>query len=359
MFEYKDERFYMFVSVAILLVIGLTFIFSAGSLQAVRIGKPESFFFYKQILAMVLGLCFMYISYSTPLYVYRKFVVLIYFLTVVLLLLVFAFPAINGANRWISLPFLSIQPSELAKFTVVLYLAHYLDKKDQKIKVFVKGFFPASLMLGFLASLVLIEPDFGTAFLLIAVSATLLFIGGMNMKHLVAGIAFILPLIGSLVMMGYRKERILSFIDPWKYSDTTGYQLIQSLIAVGSGGIFGKGLGNSSQKLYFLPEAHTDFIYAIISEEFGIIGAATVIILILVLFVCGLRIAASHVDRYKRYLTMGLCFVLFYQAIIHFCAVLGLTPTKGIPLPFVSYGGSAMVFQLFLLGIIFRSAEER
>ncbi len=359
MFEYKDERFYVFLIVSLLLIIGLTFIFSAGSLQAVRIGKTEYFFFYKQIISIIIGFILMYISYSTPLNAYRHFVVILYFATLLLLCIVFLFPDVNGAHRWISLPYVSFQPSELAKFTVILYLAHYLDKKDEKIKDFAKGFLPASIMLGILVSLILVEPDFGTAFLLIIVSATLLFVGGMNIKHFTAGIAFSVPLIFSLVMMGYRKARVLSFIDPWNYSDTTGYQLIQSLIAVGSGGLFGKGLGNSSQKLYFLPEAHTDFIYAIIAEEFGILGALIILGLIVFLFGLGLKIAVSHIDRYKRYLTMGLCFVLFYQAIIHLCVVLGLTPTKGIPLPFVSYGGTAMVFQLFAIGIILRSAEER
>ncbi len=359
MFEYKDERFYLFIIVSLLLITGLVFIFSAGSLQAVRIGKPEYFFFYKQIISILVGFVLMYISYSTPLDMYRNFVIPLYFSTLILLCIVFLFPEVNGSHRWISLHYVSFQPSELAKFTVILYLAHYLDKKDERIKDFAKGFLPASIMLGILVSLILFEPDFGTAFLIIAVSATLLFVGGMNIKHVAAGIAFAVPLIFSLAMMGYRKERVMSFLDPWSYSDTAGYQLIQSLIAVGSGGLFGKGLGNSSQKLYFLPEAHTDFIYAIIAEEFGMLGALIVLGLIVFLFALGIKIAVSHIDRYKRYLTMGLSFVLFYQAVIHFCVVLGLTPTKGIPLPFMSYGGSAMVFQLFAIGIILRSAEER
>lgn len=359
MLEYRDERFYMFAAVCLLLITGLTFIYSAGSLQAVRINKPEYFFFYKQIVAIILGLILMFISYSTPLDLYRKLVIPFYFLTVILLGAVFFFPEINGANRWISLPLISFQPSELAKFTVILYLAHYLDKKDEKIKDFAKGFLPASIMLGILASMILVEPDFGTAFLIIAVSATLLFVGGMNLKHLTAGIALIAPFIISLVLFGYRQERIIAFLDPWKYSQDSGYQLIQSLVAVGSGGLFGKGLGNSTQKLYFLPEAHTDFIYAIIAEEFGMAGALFIILLLTALFIFGLKVAVSHVDRYKRYLTMGFSFLLFYQALIHLAVVVGLVPTKGITLPFVSYGGSAIVFQLFIFGIILRSAEER
>lgn len=343
----------------VLVLIGLVFVFSAGSMQAIRLGKSESYFFYKQFIAALVGTIIMFIAYYIPLAFYRKTVFFIYILTLVLLISVFLFPEINGSNRWIVLPFFNFQPSELAKFTTILYLAHYLDKKQEKLKDFSRGFLPASLLLGVLASLIMIEPDFGTTFLIIIIALTLFFVGGANLTHLFGAIIMALPILFTFVMMGdYRKMRFISFLNPWEYKNSVGYQLIQSLTAVGSGGLFGKGLGNSSQKLYFLPEAHTDFIYAIISEEFGFLGGLTILILILSIFYISFKIAFLHSDKYKRLLTLGIAFLLIFQTMIHVGVTVGLLPTKGIPLPFVSYGGSALIFQMGFIGILIRSIKE-
>lgn len=343
----------------VLVLIGLIFVFSAGSMQAIRLGKSESYFFYKQFIAATAGTIVMFTAYYIPLTFYRRIVFFIYMTTLILLISVFIFPEINGSHRWIVLPFFNFQPSELAKFTTILYLAHYLDKKEEKLKEFSRGFLPASLLLGVLASLIMIEPDFGTTFLIMILALTLFFVGGANITHLLGAIIMTLPILFTFVMMGdYRKMRFISFLNPWEYKNSVGYQLVQSLTAVGSGGLFGKGLGNSSQKLYFLPEAHTDFIYAIISEEFGFLGAITVLLLISSIFYISFKIAFLHSDKYKRILTLGIAFLLIFQTIVHIGVTIGLFPTKGIPLPFISYGGSALIFQMGFIGILLRSIRE-
>ncbi|WP_022852004.1 putative lipid II flippase FtsW [Limisalsivibrio acetivorans] len=353
-----DSRAKILILTAFLVSVGLIFVFSAGSMQALRIGRGELFFFTKQLLSVFAGLAMMYMAYRIPIRTWRKFVPVLYFLTLVLLIAVFFFRPINGSHRWIIMPGINLQPSELAKFTTVLYLAHYLDKKHDKMGDFSRGFLPASILLGIMGALILLEPDYGTTMLIIAVSFGMFFVGGASLKHMFGVIGFIAPIIGAGLMVGYRKGRILSFINPWEDRYGTGYQLIQSLTAVGSGGVFGKGIGNSSQKLHFLPEAHTDFIFAIITEETGMFGGFVILAAVLALFVIGVRVAMKHTDLFAKLLTFGLAFCLLVQAFFHMSVVTGLLPTKGIGLPFVSYGGSNMLFSLFMTGVLIRSAEE-
>lgn len=343
----------------VMVLTGFIFIFSAGSMQAVRLGKSETYFFFKQFFFAIVGFSVMGLTAIIPLNFYRKTVFYVYILTLCLLVGVFMFPAINGSHRWLVFPFINFQPSELAKFTTILYFAHYLDKKQDKLKDLARGFLPATIMLGILASLVMLEPDFGTTFLLLIISLTLFFVGGAKLAHLLGVIGLSIPVLVTLVLMGgYRRARFISFLDPWQYSNKEGYQLIQSLTAVGSGGIFGKGLGNSSQKLFFLPEAHTDFIFSIISEEFGLIGSIFVIALVSGLFYLVFKISFLHKDKFKRLLTLGIGLMFIYQSIIHIGVTVGMLPTKGITLPLISYGGSALVAQLALMGILIRSAGE-
>lgn len=358
MINIKDTRYLIILMMLSLLFVGLIFSFSTGSMQAMRLGKPEYYFFYKQFIASLIGFSLIILAYNIPLDFYRKMVVPIYFVTIILLLSVFMFKSLNGAHRWILLPGFSIQPSELAKFTCILYLAHYLEKKNDQITYFTKGFLPATVMLGMMASLILVEPDFGTTFLIIIVCLAMFFVGGASLKHLFGGVTLLIPIIVALIMMGYRKDRIIGFLDPWAHYETSGYQLIQSLVAVGSGGIFGKGLGDSSQKLFFLPDAHTDFVFAIISEELGFVGAAIIIGITVYLFSLCIKVSIRHDDRFKRILTFGLALLILLQALIHISVTIGLMPTKGITFPFVSYGGSALIFHMFSIGVILRSAKE-
>ncbi|MGA1846317.1 putative lipid II flippase FtsW [Deferribacter abyssi] len=353
-----DERLFLFLMILFLLFVGCLYIYNVGAMQAQRLHKYEYYFVLRQFMAIVIGLVLMMIAYNLPLRVYRKILPLIYFATLFLLMVVFFFPAINGSHRWIKLPLINFQPSELAKFTSIVYLAHYLEKKSEKLSDFLRGFMPAMILLGVLAALILLEPDYGTSFLIMSVAITVMFIGGASLKHILGIVAFSIPPVIVLLFNGYHRERLLSFLDPWSYYYSSGYQLVQSLVAVGSGGMFGKGLGNSVQKLYFLPEAHTDFIYSIISEEFGFFGALIILFVMLSIFFEIKKIAMKCEDKYKRLLCLGVAIMFMYQSLLHIGVTLGLLPTKGIALPFVSYGGSSMMVSLFMIGIVFRCRKE-
>ncbi len=290
--ELRDNRLLILVIISMLVMGGLIFILSAGSMQAISLGRQELYFFQKQMVSIIVGFFAMYTAYKVPLASWRKYVIPLYFITLILLVMVFFYRPINGAHRWLLLPGFSFQPSELAKFTLVLYLAHYLEKKEDMLKDFSKGFLPASILLGLIGALILSEPDFGTTFLMIAILLAMFLIGGASIKHIGGMLGFISPILIAGMMMGYRKARLLSFLDPWADQYRTGYQLIQSLAAVGSGKVFGKGIGNSSQKLHFLPEAHTDFIYAIIAEETGFFWCSvcdSTFLRYFSMFVCKLR----------------------------------------------------------------------
>lgn len=358
MFDLKDDRLQILILTSFLVAAGLIFVFSAGSIQAFRLDRGALYFFNKQLIAVFIGLGLMYGAYSVPLQTWRKYVPVLYFLTVGLLISVYFFPALNGSHRWILLPGFSFQPSELAKFTCILYLAHYLDKKEGRLNDFAKGFLPASIMLGLIGAMILMAPDYGTTILIICVSFTLFLVGGAHLRHIIGVVGFIAPIITAGLFMGYRKGRMLSFLDPWEDRYGIGYQLVQSLTAVGSGGFFGKGMGNSSQKLLFLPEAHTDFIYAIIAEETGFLGAVILLGLVVYFFILCTRVALKHQELFNKLFTFGIALSLFLQAVLHISVVTGLLPTKGIGLPFVSYGGSNMIISLMMVGVLIRSAEE-
>jgi len=354
----SDYRMQILIAATLMITVGLIFVFSAGTIQALNIGRGELYFFHKQFFSVLTGFIAMYVAYKMPLEKWRKLVPVLFFVTITLLITVFMFNSIKGAHRWIVMPGFSFQPSELAKLTAIVYLAHYLEKKEGRMDDFSRGFLPASIMLGIMGALILIEPDYGTTLLIILVSFALFMVGGASFKHVVGVVGFIAPILITGLLAGYRRGRILSFIDPWADRYGTGYQLIQSLTAVGSGGIFGKGIGNSSQKLHFLPEAHTDFIYAIIAEETGLLGALFVVMLIVIFFVAGVSVAMKHTDKFKRLLTFGIAFCLAAQAMFNIAVVIGMLPTKGIGLPFISYGGSNMVLSMLFVGMLLRSASE-
>ncbi|MDR2400731.1 MAG: putative lipid II flippase FtsW [Deferribacteraceae bacterium] len=358
MINYRDPRFHLFFIAFVLSLTGLLFSYSAGSLQAMRLGRSDTYFLMKQLLSCVLGFICMFAAYKIPLEFYRKKIVFLFFGTLILLIAVFFQREANGAHRWIMLPVFSFQPSELAKFTVVVYLAHYLDKKYDKMADFTRGFLPATIMVGTLAALIMLEPDFGTTVLITSVAFTVLIIGGAKGRHVMGILGFLLPLFIASLFLGYRRGRLLMFLDPWADRLGSGYQLVQSLSAVGSGGVYGKGIGNSTQKLFFLPEAHTDFVYAIISEETGILGAMAVALAITLFFRIAVKAALKQRDRYKKLVLIGVSCMLFYQSVINIGVVLGILPTKGITLPFISYGGSALMIALFFVGILLRGIEE-
>ena len=263
-------------------------------------------------------------------------------------------PAINGAVRWFRWGALSFQPSELAKFALALYLAVLLARKAEKVKDFSMGFLPPLVMTGIFLVLLLKQPDLGTAVIMGVTALGLLFVAGTRTSYILLSVLVAAPIGWKVFIAGepWRMRRFLAFLYPWQFRRDTGYQLYESLISVGSGGLWGQGLGQGHQKLFFLPEAHTDFILAIIGEELGLCGVLAVLLAFTVLVWRGLRAAARARDALGCYLAFGVTLLFGLQALVNMGVVLGLLPTKGLPLPLVSYGGTALVMSLFMAGVL-------
>ena len=260
---------------------------------------------------------------------------------------------VNGANRWVRLGGIGFQPSEPAKFALVLFLAHSLAKRGPQIRSFAYGYLPNVLIPGIPVALVLAEPDLGTAALMAAVVLSMAFVGGVRVRHLVAGLTPLAPLAVYLLwFVEFRRDRILAFLDPWRHAQGAGFQLVQSLLAFGSGGLWGVGLGASRQKLYYLPEAHTDFILSVWAEERGLVGVALVLILVMTLVGRGYWIAARQEDPFRQLLAAGIATWLGAQAAINALVVTGCVPTKGLAFPFLSYGGTGLVVALAAAGVL-------
>jgi cell division protein FtsW len=305
---------------------------------------------------MALGTVAMFIAYrlkpsflkkiSVPLLVFSFFLLLLVFLPVIGV-------TAGGARRWIRLWPTTFQPSELVKLAMVIFLAKYMSAVDYSTERF-SSFVKPVLIMALFQVVFLKQPDFGATMSLGLLTFGMLFISGMSLKYLASVLVVAVPVIVKLVMEPYRLRRITSFLDPWKDSQGSGFQLIQSFISIGSGGISGLGLGESKQKLSFLPASHTDFIFCLVGEELGLIGAALVIALFLMLFLRGITIANRSKDSFHYYLAYGLTMMLSIQALINFAVVTGMVPTKGLPLPFMSYGGSALLVNMAVVGLLLR-----
>jgi cell division protein FtsW len=265
----------------------------------------------------------------------------------------------SGAQRWFPLGPLSFQPTEIAKLAVVLYLAASIVRKGERVRELVFGVMPHLVLVGLIAGLSLLEPDFGTAALVTAILFAMLFVGGARVGHLGLLCSAVVPVLAWVVVIQpYRLARVLTFLDYTKDPQGMGFQLLQSLISFGSGGVSGVGLGQSEQKMFFLPAAHTDFIFSVIGEEFGLVGACVVVALFVVVGARGLRIAARHPDPFASLLAFGTTVLIVLQGALNIGVVLGCLPTKGLALPFISYGGSAMMIVLAEVGVLLALARE-
>ena len=262
-------------------------------------------------------------------------------------------PPVNNARRWFSVGGLGIQPSELAKLAAIFFIASMLERRMHRINEVGYALLPIGLVVGLLVALILLEPDFGTSMSLALIAGVMVFSAGLSYLYLAAAGVVLLPL-AAFIMFGaaYRRRRLLAFLNPWDDPLGDGFQLIQSLIAVGTGGITGKGLMQGVQKLFYLPEPHSDFIYAVISEELGLIGATLVLACFCVITWRGLRIASRAPDTFGAFIALGLTTMMAVQALVNISVVLGLMPTKGIPLPFVSAGGSSLIINLLGMGVL-------
>jgi len=351
------------LAVVCLLALGMTMVLSTSYLYSQERYGDGTYFFRKQLLAMGAGAAALVACSMVPSALYRRFAYPLLAVSFIFLTLVLV-PGIGvnrgGARRWIMLAGFAFQPSELAKLAMVFYLAHSMAKKEQMIRTFSVGVLPHLLVSGAFAGVLLLEPDFGSALILTMLLYFMLFVGGARVHHLLATLLMALPLlIYVMTQAEYRLRRLMIFLDPWSDASGSGFHVIQSLIAFGSGQIWGRGLGESRQKLFYLPEAHTDFVYSVVGEELGLLGAWAVLALFGVIIMRGLRLTAKIEEPFDHYLAFGLTVLLGVQALIHMGVVMGLMPTKGLVLPFISYGGSAMVINLMAAGILLGLSRRR
>ncbi len=319
-------------------------------------------FFRRHLISIALGVAAAAVMSRIPSELWRRAAYPVLLLVVVALVLVLL-PGLgieaNGARRWFHVGPLSLQPSEAAKFAMVLFLAHSLAKKGERVRELRLGLVPHCLVAGLLGALLLLEPDFGAAVLIGGVLVFMLFAAGVPLRHLGLLASGLVPLVAWEAMRaGYRWQRIMAFLNPDQDILGRGHQLHQSFIAFGSGQLWGAGLGASKQKLFFLPAAHTDFIYAVIGEELGLAGAALVLLLFAIVAWRGFRIAVRHPEPFAAHLAFGTTVLLVLQGVFNMAVVLGCLPTKGLTLPFVSYGGSAMILALAEVGVLLALARE-
>ena len=354
---------WMVISLVVLLAIGITMVLNTSYLYSQERFGDGTYLFRKQLAAVAVGVIGLCAAVVLPPSAYRRLTVPLFVVALASLVLVLL-PGVGlvrgGAQRWLGVAPFVFQPSELAKVSFVLYLAYTLSRKGERLQQFVSGLLPPLLVTGLFVLLLLAEPDFGSAFILAIIAMAMLFVSGGRMTHLTAVAMAALPVAAFLIMTAdYRVKRLLAFLDPWSDSANSGFQIIQSYIAFGSGQLWGRGLGQSRQKLHYLPEAHTDFIYSVIGEELGLWGALLVVLLFGILLLRGMGLALEREDSFTRLMVFGLTLLLGLQALVHMSVVMGLVPTKGLVLPFVSYGGSAMVVHLTVAGMLLSASFRR
>ncbi|MCP4219712.1 MAG: putative lipid II flippase FtsW [bacterium] len=358
--DYKIDKVLMIV-VALLILFGLIMIYSSSMILAKEKFGDSYHFLKKQVIWLMVGLVIagFITTLHEPYYLDKKIVFTIIGLAILGLVMVFFTGKINNSYRWIRFGGFSVQPSEFAKIAVVLYMAFVLSRKKCDVNDLKK--LPLLLLPVFIVEvLILKEPDLGNFFLILAIAIIMLFAAGLRVRYFAYGFMAFIPTAYWIIKSNPEKmNRILAFLHPEEYMSTYGFQATQSVLAVGSGGIFGKGLGNSTQKLYFLPYAYSDFIYAIVGEEVGLLGASIVIILFGVFLVRGIRIARLSGNRHTYFLVIGLAFLIVIQAMINISVTLGIFPTKGIPLPFISNGGTSLVAGLIITGLILNVSRLR
>jgi cell division protein FtsW len=351
----------LFLSALLLVGASVVMVYSASAVLALEWYQQPYLFLFKQLAWALVGLLLVFIFMRIDYRRYREPVVVWTAVTVAgaaLIAVLFSAP-IHGTRRWFSFGGLTVQPSEMAKLAAVVFAAALLERRLDRIEELSQVLLPLGLVAGGFAGLILLQPDFGTAVSVVVVVLAMAFVAGLPYRVL-GGLALaLLPVVWLLVMSAeYRRRRVLAFLDPWSDPLGDGFQIIQSLIAVGTGGIFGRGLMGGVQKLFYLPEPHTDFIYAVVAEELGLVGATLVLACFCVIAWRGLRAAARAPDRFGTFLAVGLTMMIVLQALMNISVVLGLMPTKGIPLPLVSAGGSSLLVNLVGVGILLNVSQQ-
>jgi cell division protein FtsW len=346
--------------VLFLVGIGIVMVYSASSAIAVKKFGSDYYFLKKQALFAVVGIVALVGCRHIPYTVYRPLAYPLLAVSVLLLIAVLLPPfgvTAGGSSRWLRLGPVRFQPSEFARIALIVYMAYSLERKSDKIRELAVGFLPHVVVLAVLSALILKQPDFGSVAILAMLTWLMMFVGGVRLTYLMSACAVMA--VGAAVAIthaGYRTRRLMSFLDPWQYSSDAGYQIVHSLMAFGSGGWWGAGIGNGVQKLFYLPEPHTDFIFSVIGEELGVAGVLLIIVLYLLIVWKGVRIARNAPDLFGCYLAIGLTAALSLQICINMGVTLGLLPTKGLTLPFLSYGGTSLVLNMATVGILMNIA---
>lgn len=353
----------LLVATAVLMMIGIIMVYSSSAVLARERMGDGYYYLKKEIVFVVAGFVMLAIATKIPYGWWKKLVYPILGFAIAMLVLSFV-PGlkntIGGASRWIKLGPITFQPSEFAKFAMVVFMAYSLEKKASKIKSFGIGFVSHVAVAGVLIIMVLIQKDLGAAFMLAVITFLMMFVAGVRGTYLAGLAVSALPVIYFLVAsVSYRRRRILAFLNPWADRYGTGFQIIQSLVSFNEGGIFGRGLGEGRQKLFYLPEAHTDFIFSVLGEELGLIGVLVVVSLFAVFFWRAIVIGLRAPDLFGRYFAFGVSIFIGVQALFNFCVVMGLLPTKGLVLPFISYGGSALTTFLVAVGVLLNISTYR
>lgn len=354
-----DIDFVLFATIVLLVTIGVVMVYSASSYFSAFKYDDAEYFLWRQLLWAVIGTTAMITTMNIDYHKYKNWTKVIVIVTFVLLCLVFAFPPVKGAQRWIRLGPASFQPSELAKYVVALVVAKNIANNTQNIKSFWKGVVPNLLWAGFFAAMILLEKNLSITMVTIMVCVMMLFVAGTKLVQM--GL-----LGGGVVAFGaffaltseYRLKRVLSFTNPWVDAQGDGYQLIQSLLALGSGGLTGVGIGQSRQKCFYIPEPHNDFILSVIGEELGYIGVMVVIALFIIFLWRGIIAASKAKDLYGSLLATGITSVVIFQALINIAVISGSMPVTGVPLPFISYGGSSLVINMVFMGVLLNITRQ-
>ena len=352
---------WLFAATVGLALFGVVMVYSASAVMAQRENGSQFYYVIKQgiwtgigLVVMLAAMQFDYVRLKD-----RRIVYGLLLITTLMLLAVFAFPAINGARRWIKFSKFSIQPSELSKLSLVIFLAYFLERRADQVKSFLGTFVPCAFVTGMLAVLIVAEPDLGTAMMLAIVFGVLTYTAGARLLHLgLITFPALVGLAGLLIFVPFRLRRMIMFLDPWADPQGSGFQVVQSLIAIGSGGPNGLGFAQGKQKMLFLPFAHSDFIFAVIGEELGLVGTLTVLLVFALFLWRGIRTSLLAPDRFGMLLSLGLVTSIVVQALFNMSVVLSLVPTKGIPLPFISYGGSSLVPTLAAAGILLNISQH-
>ena len=346
----------LFIAIIILALFGLMMIYSASSIWAEYKFNDSFYYFKRQLIFIVIGIFIMYTVSKIDYKVYYKKsnkILLICFILLILVLIPGIGSVRNGSRSWFGIGSLGIQPSEAAKLALIIFTSKYLSKNNNFVKSYKDGVFPILGVVFLFFGLIMLQPDLGTGMILVVSIISLLFIAGVNMKFFIGGgILGVIGVIVLIIIAPYRMDRITSFIDPWKDPLGTGFQIIQSLYAIGPGGLLGTGYLNSIQKQFYLPEPQTDFIFSIIAEEFGILGAIFVASMFLFIIYKGLKVALKCNDLFGKYLAFGMIFQLSFQTMMNLMVVIGMIPVTGVTLPFLSYGGSSLLITMFSMGII-------